>query len=135
MTAAGPGEVGRARPIRPVEPASARPVPKTQPAGKGAASFGQVLQEVLAEGEQVLRFSAHARRRLEERRIPLTDELQRRLADAVERARAKGAREAVVMVDRVAFVVSVKNRTVITVADGSQLRESVFTNIDSVVFA
>ncbi|MEW6047022.1 MAG: TIGR02530 family flagellar biosynthesis protein [Bacillota bacterium] len=129
---AGPGEVGRTYPVRPHSPAPSTLRP-AEPAGR-QASFGQVLDEVLAE-EQALRFSGHARRRLAERRIDLSDAARRRLVEAVDRAQAKGAREAVVMLDRLAFVVSVKNRTVITVADEAQLKENVFTNIDSVVFA
>lgn len=128
-------------------PAAPRPArrPETGPApgvGRGPGgpgtpgAFGNVLDEVLRqERAGALRFSAHAERRLAQRRIRLGDEQQRRLEEGVARAEAKGAKEAVVMVDRLAFVVSVKNRTVITVADEVQLRESVFTNIDSVVFA
>lgn len=134
MTAAGPGELGQAHPVRPVGPAPSTPAPRPPRDGRRPGSFSQVLGEVLAQREG-LRFSAHARRRLEDRRIQLTDEAHRRLVGAVERAKAKGAREAVVMLDRLAFVVSVKNRTVITVVDESQLKENVFTNIDSVVFA
>lgn len=134
MTAAPTGEAGRPYPIGPVGPAPVGPRRPAAPARGEAASFGQVLDQVLAE-QQGLRFSAHARRRLQDRRIELTDELHRRLVDAVERARSKGAREAVVMLDRLAFVVSVRNRTVITVVDEAQLKENVFTNIDSVVFA
>ena len=37
------------------------------------------------------------------------------------------------LVDDVALVVSVKNRTVITAMDKDQLKENVFTNIDSAV--
>lgn len=134
MTAAGAGQAGQAYPIRPTAPTPAGPKPS--PAGRSGAgaSFGRVLEQVLTE-QEALRFSAHARRRLEERRIALGEEAQRRLTAAVERARAKGAREAVVMLDRLAFVVSVRNRTVITVVDEAQLKENVFTNIDSVVFA
>ena len=135
MTVAGPGELTRpSRPIGPVGPAPSAPAPRAPNGGGQAVSFSQVLGEVLRE-QETLRFSAHARRRLEDRRIELTDEAHRRLVGAVERAKAKGAREAVVMLDRLAFVVSIKNRTVITVVDESQLKENVFTNIDSVVFA
>jgi flagellar operon protein len=35
--------------------------------------------------------------------------------------------------DDLAFIVSVKNRTVITVIDGQHLKDSVFTNIDSAI--
>jgi flagellar operon protein len=38
-------------------------------------------------------------------------------------------------VDDKAFVVSVRNRTVITAVDSAHMREHVFTNIDSAVIA
>ena len=50
-------------------------------------------------------------------------------------AAEKGSRDSVVFVDNTAFVVSVKNNTVITAMDRSHLREHVFTNIDSAVIA
>jgi hypothetical protein len=34
-----------------------------------------------------------------------------------------------------AFIVSVRNKTVITAANGDQLKDNIFTNIDSAVFA
>ena len=40
---------------------------------------------------------------------------------------------AVVLTDKAALVVSVKNRTVITAVDPASMRENVFTNIDSAV--
>ena len=48
---------------------------------------------------------------------------------------AKGSRDAVVLLDGSAFVVSVKNKTVITAVDAQSMREHVFTNIDSAVIA
>ena len=39
------------------------------------------------------------------------------------------------MVDNTAFVVSVKNRVVITAVDREGLKDQVFTNIDSAVLA
>ena len=62
-----------------------------------------------------------------------------RLNKAVDRAAAKGARDALVLIpgasrtDDLALVVSVVNRTVVTAMDGERMRESVFTNIDSAV--
>jgi len=51
----------------------------------------------------------------------------------VSKAAAKGARESLILLDDKAFVVSVRNRTVITAVDGEHLKENVFTNIDSAV--
>jgi flagellar operon protein len=50
-------------------------------------------------------------------------------------AASKGARESLVLLDQTAFVVSVPNRTVITVVDKENLKQNVFTNIDSAVIA
>ena len=51
----------------------------------------------------------------------------------MEKARAKGGKETLILLDNVALVVSVANRTVITAMDGDNLRDNVFTQIDSAV--
>ena len=58
-----------------------------------------------------------------------------RLDAAVGRARAKGARESLVLLDDLALVVSVRNQTVITATDAASRKDNVFTNIDSAVIA
>jgi flagellar operon protein len=80
-----------------------------------------------------LKVSGHAQTRLQSRNIQLTQDEWNRVADGVNKAAAKGARESLVMVDNVALVVSVKNRTVITAVDQGHLKDNVFTNIDSAV--
>ena len=126
-----PKASGAAWPVRSTEPRVA-----STPRWKAApqSGFGGVLEQVLRE-QDGLRFSAHARARLAQRSIQLDQSAHRRLVEAVRRAEAKGARETVVLLDEVAYVVSVRNRTVITVVDGPRLKENVFTNIDSVVIA
>jgi flagellar operon protein len=56
-----------------------------------------------------------------------------RLSEGVSKAAAKGSRDALVLVDSTAFVVSVQNRTVITAVGADNMRDRVFTNIDSAV--
>ena len=51
--------------------------------------------------------------------------------DAVDKMAQKGARESLIYMNDMAFVVSVANRTVITAMDGKSARENIFTNIDS----
>lgn len=80
-----------------------------------------------------LKVSGHAQSRLNSRGIEMDEAAWSRVREGVERAAAKGARESLVLMDDVALVVSVKNRTVITAVDKGSLRESVFTNIDSAV--
>jgi len=80
-----------------------------------------------------LKFSRHASERLETRRINLSSEQIVRLEQGVNRAATKGARESLILLDDLALVVSVRNRTVVTAAARQELREKVFTNIDSAV--
>jgi flagellar operon protein len=98
---------------------------------------GPSFQDVLHTSSQPqgVEFSRHALQRLERRGIELGDQTLARLRDGVDRAAGKGSRESVVFVDGTAFVVSVRNRTVITAVDPEHMREHVFTNIDSAVIA
>ena len=80
-------------------------------------------------------FSKHSLERLEQRGIRLDSTLLGRLSDGIDRAAAKGSKTTLVLVDQTAFVVGVGNRTVVTVADQGNLKERVFTNIDSMVIA
>ncbi|HEY4280296.1 MAG TPA: TIGR02530 family flagellar biosynthesis protein [Conexibacter sp.] len=97
-------------------------------------SFSDVLRTTSTPARGV-EFSRHALQRLERRGIDLGGETLNRLSDGVDRAAGKGSRESVVFVDGTAFVVSVRNRTVITAVDPEHMREHVFTNIDSAVIA
>jgi flagellar operon protein len=121
--------------VRPVAPAPSGAPRAADPAASG---FDRMLQGRL-QGAQApaepLRWSAHARDRLVQRGIQVTPEVAARLEDAVTRAAAKGSRDTLVLVDQTAFVVSARNRVVITAVDQEGLKEQVFTNIDSAVLA
>ncbi len=117
------------QPVRPIE---RQPAGQTASGGKTKASFQDVLAKEL-DGKAGLKFSAHAQQRLAERNIRLSEQDFSRVYDGVSKVAGKGARESVILVDDVAFVVSVKNRTVVTAVDGKNLKENVFTNIDSMV--
>jgi flagellar operon protein len=91
-----------------------------------AVDFDSLLQERL-------KVSNHAKSRLASRNIELDKAAWDRVMSGVDKAAAKGAKDSLVMLDDVALVVSVKNRTIITAVDKAQLKENVFTNIDSAV--
>jgi flagellar operon protein len=80
-----------------------------------------------------LKVSGHAQTRLASRNIELGKEEWDRVLGGVDKAAQKGAKESLVMLDDIALVVSVRNRTVITAMDRENLRNNVFTNIDSAV--
>jgi flagellar operon protein len=99
---------------------------QTEALRKSGEEFAALLQDRL-------KVSAHAQTRLQSRDIQLDAAKWERVLSGVERAAQKGAKESLVMVDDVALVVSVRNRTVITAVDQQHLKENVFTNIDSAV--
>lgn len=112
-----------------------QPLPGKKPNAQGSpdvkkTTFGQVLEKKL-QGE--LKFSQHAQQRLNSRNIELGEAELARLENAVDKAREKGARDSLILMDNLALVVSIKNNTVITAVDEQSLRENVFTNIDSAV--
>ncbi len=95
-------------------------------------SFADVLKEKLGRPQGV-KFSAHAMRRLDESRVNLTDRQLQRLDEGVRKVAEKGARDSLILLDNVAYVVSVKNQTVVTAVGQDRATNNVFTNIDSVV--
>jgi len=96
------------------------------------SSFKEMFSQELADSREIT-FSKHAHERLYSRGITLTEEQINGIADAVDKAEGKGSKETLILSDNAAFVVSVKNRTVITAFDKDHLKEGVVTSIDSAV--
>ena len=90
-------------------------------------SFDTILQQKINE----VKFSQHAQERLSSRNIKFSATDLKKLDNAVERIAQKGAKESLIMLNDVALVVSVKNKTVITAMDGASAKDNIFTNIDS----
>ncbi len=105
----------------------------TRPNGTApTVDFKTTLDRELDKCSDV-RFSAHAKARLYSRGVELSQNQLRALSQAIDKAEAKGSKESLVLSDDAAYVVSVKNRTVITAFDRDNLRDGVFTAIDSAV--
>ena len=96
-------------------------------------SFADELRTLIA-GKSAVQFSNHAIKRLESREIDVTenDTLQR-LNKGVELASQKGCGQSLILIDNTAYIVSVDNNKVITTVSQADLKENVFTNIDSTV--
>ncbi len=92
-------------------------------------SFEAVFRKELEQ----IKFSKHAQQRLDERSIKLSETEMVQLRNAVEKAETKGARDSLILLHDLAFIVNIKNKTVVTAIGGEQLKENVFTNIDSAV--
>lgn len=99
-------------------------------------SFKDVLLQRQREAEGTdgsLKFSRHAAQRLSSRNINLSREQNARLENGVQQASEKGINESLVLVDSLAFIVNVPNRTVVTAMDQTETKSNVFTNIDGAV--
>jgi len=96
-------------------------------------SFKDILGDKM-KGKDKLSFSKHAKKRIDSRSIPVSKVELDKLSTGVEKARNKGARDSLVMVNNVAYIVSVENNTVVTAVDEESMEDNVFTNIDSAVF-
>ncbi len=96
-------------------------------------SFSEVLKSKQTEADTELKFSKHAASRLADRQIDLTQEQMKRLEDGTKKASEKGIQESLVLIDQLAFIVSVKNNTVITAMDQKETNHNIFTNIDGAV--
>jgi len=119
---------------QPINPVGTRsPKSKQQGAASGVGTFDQLLQNKIDQGG--VKFSKHATARMESRGINFNTNQMQRLETALSRVSSKGGKESLVMLDDTALVVSIKNDTVVTVVDREQLKNNVFTNIDSAVIA
>ena len=99
----------------------------------GASSASGVsFERTLTEARDV-KFSAHATKRLAERRIALSAGDMSRISEAADVAAGKGSRESLFLLNNLGLIVNVKNRTVLTAIDPARMREGIVTDIDSTV--
>lgn len=102
-----------------------------------AVSFSRILEDKSKSFTQgsVVKFSKHAANRLSTRNIELSDEQVSRLQDGVQKANAKGIKDSLVIVDKLAFIVNIPSSTVVTAMDQNETSDNIFTNIDGAVIA
>lgn len=99
---------------------------------KKSQAFEKVLESQLSNAQSV-RFSKHAMNRVIERNIDINAESLSRLNEGIKLADEKGLDDTLILVDSSAFIVSVKNNTVITTVGKDEIKSNVFTNIDGTV--
>lgn len=110
-------------------------IPQTSTAklneGIAAGSFENMLKQQLSVSG--LNFSKHAVNRVVERDINISDDNMERLNAGVQIAKEKGLDDTLILIDKSAYIVSVKNNMVITTVDNQDLIGNCFTNIDGTV--
>lgn len=101
-------------------------------------AFEQILRQQLGEvdkGSKIseLKFSKHAEQRVNQRGIQVTENLMDDLNTAVEKARQKGVKDLAVIGKNGAFIINVTNNIVVTTISEQEMKNNIFTNIDSAV--
>ena len=102
-----------------------------QVAEKTSSDSEKSFDRVLLDKADQIKFSRHAVKRLETRNISISEEQKARLEDAAEQAMEKGMTESLVMVDDLAFILNVRNKTIVTAVNDTA--NAVFTNIDGAI--
>lgn len=128
---------GRIEYNRPVVQRRINGIPYTQqPKRQGRASngidFKNILQDAISQ-EKSVKFSKHAQERLSQRSISLSNTEIDKINTAVEKARAKGVKDSLILMGNLAFIVNIPSKTIVTAVDGENIRDNVFTNIDGAV--
>ncbi len=96
---------------------------------KGSAEF----KDLLKTEQSKVHLSSHAETRIKSREIPWSPQLEARISKGMDQAHSKGSKEALILADNVAVIANVNTRTVVTAMDRGQMKERIFTNIDSAV--
>lgn len=114
--------------------AGSNSVPPAQRLADGVA-FQKLLDQQLATqaSNHTLTFSKHATLRMQQRGMHLDATQMQQFNQAIDKAAAKGARDALVLMQDQAYIVNVKQKTVITAMDANELSDHVVTQIDSAV--
>lgn len=94
--------------------------------------FNHVLEKIKSKEEDI-KFSNHAKVRMDMRNMSLNDEEINRLKSGFSKAQEKGVSDALILIGDKAFIASIQNKTVITTVNKEQLKNNVFTNIDGAV--
>lgn len=92
--------------------------------------FGNILKDKISEKESI-KLSSHAEKRLVDRQIHLHKGDMNKLTNAIDKLEEKGAKESLMIYKDMAFIASIKNRTIITAMEKDNL--DIVTNIDSTI--
>ncbi|MFD1705887.1 TIGR02530 family flagellar biosynthesis protein [Siminovitchia sediminis] len=95
-------------------------------------SFSKHLQQSIEDTGQ-LKVSKHARIRMKQRNIDISDATWDQIERKLYEAKSKGIQEPLVILKNAAMVVSAKNNTVITMMERNETAGKIFNNIDGTI--
>ena len=95
-------------------------------------TFSLHLQQVI-DTNNTLTISKHAKERLQQRGIHISDSRWENIQIKVNEAKKMGVRDSLVLLDNAALIISAKNNTVITAMDRQEASSQIFTNINGTI--
>lgn len=98
-----------------------------------SGDFAKILESHVQKQNSNLIFSKHALQRIDSRGIQISPQLLTQMDSAVEEAKGKGIKDALMISGQAAFIVNIPSRTVVTTLNGQEMHRNVFTNIDGAV--
>lgn len=96
------------------------------------SSFAGMMQQEIQK-ENGVQFSKHAQMRIQQRGIEVSADMMTSLNEAVSKAREKGSKDTVIISAQGAFIVNVPNNIVVTTMTEQEMKNNIFTNIDSAI--
>jgi len=94
--------------------------------------FNRIVQELNQLKQEGLKVSSHAQERITARKIEMNQQRLDTLGEVADEAGKKGAKNTLAMFGTDAFILSVKDKTIVTAMKEEELESRFFTNIDSV---
>src|SRR5690625_3513738 len=88
--------------------------------------------KILSQATEV-KVSKHAKQRLLERNIHISEEKWQKISDKVNEAKDKGVTNSVVVTNEATLLVSAKNNTVVTAMNRDEATSKIFTNINGTI--
>ncbi|WP_449619385.1 TIGR02530 family flagellar biosynthesis protein [Robertmurraya sp. Marseille-Q9965] len=95
-------------------------------------SFSFHFQQAIQENNKLV-LSKHAKDRLEQRGIHISENRWEQIEGKVQEAKKLGIKDSLVLLDDAALIVSAKNNTVITAMDRQEATSQIFTNINGTI--
>lgn len=98
----------------------------------GGNSFTNELHQAIGKTDH-LKISKHAKTRMEQRNIEISQAKWEQIEKKISEAKTKGIKEPLVLLNNAALVVSANNNTVITMMERKEANGQIFNNIDGTI--
>jgi|SRR5690625_3884320 len=92
----------------------------------------KTFQEILTT-KQSVKVSKHAKERMIQRNIHLSDRQWQSLEQKMSEAKQKGVRESVVILNKATLLVNAEKNTIITALNNEESKSKIFTNINGTI--